>query len=395
MAFQPITAIFNAKAMSAKQSDQMVIASGTEHLSDYDFDLPKPLIAQHPTSVRSESRLLDARDDVCRDHVFNQLPELLDAADLIVFNDTRVIKARFFGEKLSGGKLELLVERVLPNLPNQTHHLFVAHMRISKKPRIGDHLSIQGGFTVQLLGRWPTSDGPLYLFSAPKDPYQLMQAFGHVPLPPYVEHSDEPSDLLRYQSIFAVNPGAVAAPTASLHFDESVITALKNKGIQTTTLTLHIGAGTFQPVKSENINAHIMHSERYSIPNETLKAVYDCTKRGGRIVAVGTTCVRALESWAITGQSEGETDIYIRPGFHFKVVDLMITNFHLPKSTLLMLISAFAGFDHMKAVYKYAIDNKYRFFSYGDAMLLRKKEITRPEFPHTPTPLPSAPTQHS
>jgi S-adenosylmethionine:tRNA ribosyltransferase-isomerase len=343
-----------------------------DRLSGYDFELPKELIAQHPTPSRSESRLLDARTSAPQDLIFNELPRLLRAGDLLVFNNTQVIKARLFGEKSSGGKLELLIERVLPAIDPDTRHLVAAHMRVSKKPRVGDVLHMKGGFNATLLGRWPNSDGPLYLLSLSDDPYRLMQSFGHVPLPPYVEHSDSTEDESRYQSIFAKNPGAVAAPTASLHFDPELMQTIGEQGIQKTELTLHIGAGTFQPVKTELIDEHKMHSEYYSISPECIQAIAECKKRQGRVVAVGTTSVRTLESWAKTGNVSGETDIFIRPGFEFKVVDMMITNFHLPKSTLLMLVSAFTSHPHIFKVYEHAIRQKYRFFSYGDAMLLER-----------------------
>ena len=344
-------------------------------LSDYDFVLPQHLIAQHPATTRSASRLLDGRKDVPSDLIFNQLPSLLSEGDLLLFNDTQVIKARLFGSKKSGGKLELLIERVLPKSPSESNYCVAAHMRVSKKPHLGDTLLMEGGFTAELLGRWPNDDGPLYLLSFKEDPFELMHKHGHVPLPPYVEHADDFKDVERYQSIFARNPGAVAAPTASLHFDPELVQRLSNKGVESAQLTLHIGAGTFQPVKTDDINLHQMHSEWYSVPNQTLKAIEKCKEKGGRVIAVGTTAVRSIESWAKTGLTSAETSIFIRPGFEFKVVDLMITNFHLPKSTLLMLVSAFAGYEHIKKLYQYAIESEYRFFSYGDAMLLDRRLI--------------------
>ncbi len=343
-----------------------------ERLSHYDFDLPKELIAQHPTTNRSDSKLLDARTTKPVDRVFKQLPELLKSGDLLIFNDTQVIKARLFGEKISGGRLELLIERVLPKSNEDSGYLVAAHMRVSKKPRNGDTLLMEGGFKAKLIGRWPNEDGPLYLLSFEQEPFTLMQKFGHVPLPPYVEHVDDLDDQQRYQSIFAKHPGAVAAPTASLHFDTELIESLQIKGINNARLTLHIGAGTFQPVKTEKISEHIMHSEWYSIPDDTINAINKCKQNGGRVIAVGTTSVRSLESWAVSNIPSGETNIFIRPGFKFKVVDLMITNFHLPKSTLLMLVSAFTSHSHVFDLYKHAIEKKYRFFSYGDAMLLER-----------------------
>jgi S-adenosylmethionine:tRNA ribosyltransferase-isomerase len=349
--------------------------SHTYTLSDFDFELPEALIAQHPAAQRSASRLLDGREAKPIDRIFKDLPSLLRAGDLLVFNDTQVVKARLFGEKPTGGKLELLVERVLVDA---SQHQVVAHMKVSKKPPVGTVLQMaggpsQGGFTATLLGRWPDDNGQLFRFAFSDDPYALMQQHGHVPLPPYITHTDSDDDERRYQTVFAKNPGAAAAPTAALHFDEGVLHDLEARGVQRASVTLHVGAGTFQPVKTENISEHRMHSEWYSIPPETLQAIADCRQRGGRVVAVGTTSVRTLESWARSQQTEGDTDIFITPGFEFKVVDVLITNFHLPKSTLLMLVSAFAGFDHMHALYRHAIAQGYRFFSYGDAMLLTRK----------------------
>ena len=348
------------------------IDDSLERLSHYDFDLPKELIAQHPTTNRSDSKLLDARTTKTVDRVFKQLPELLKSGDLLIFNDTQVVKARLFGEKISGGRLELLIERVLPKSNEDSSYLVAAHMRVSKKPRNGDTLLMEGGFKAKLIGRWPNEDGPLYLLSFEQEPFTLMQKFGHVPLPPYVEHVDDLDDQQRYQSIFAKHPGAVAAPTASLHFDTELIESLQIKGINNARLTLHIGAGTFQPVKTEKLSEHKMHSEWYSIPDDTINAINKCKQNGGRVIAVGTTSVRSLESWAVSNIPSGETNIFIRPGFKFKVVDLMITNFHLPKSTLLMLVSAFTSHSHVFDLYAYAIEKKYRFFSYGDAMLLER-----------------------
>ena len=357
--------------------------SHTYTLSDFDFELPESLIAQHPASERSASRLLDGRHAEFANHTFKDLPSLLKTGDLLVFNDTQVVKARLFGEKPTGGKLELLVERVL------TNHEVVAHMKVSKKPPVGTELRMVGGFSATLLGRWPNEDGQLFRFKFSDEPHTLMQQHGHMPLPPYIERhqntadaqheteEDKAEDEHRYQTVFAKHPGAAAAPTAALHFDEGVLQGLEAKGVSRASVTLHVGAGTFQPVKTENLAEHRMHSEWYNIPAETLQAIADCRARGGRVVAVGTTSVRTLESWAQSGLKSGDTQIFITPGFEFKVVDVLITNFHLPKSTLLMLVSAFAGFDHMHALYRHAIANQYRFFSYGDAMLLEKTIVSR------------------
>jgi S-adenosylmethionine:tRNA ribosyltransferase-isomerase len=272
--------------------------------------------------------------------------------------------------------LELLVERVLPNIAGEAPNQVVAHMKVSKKPPAGAVMRMgpQGNhFTATYLGRWPDENGQLFRFAFSDEPHTLMQKFGHVPLPPYITHADSAEDEQRYQTIFAKVPGAAAAPTAALHFDQGVLNALTNKGVLTANVTLHVGAGTFQPVKTENLSQHHMHSEWYNIPATTVQAVSDCRTRGGRVVAVGTTSVRTLESWAKTSQTSGDTQIFITPGFAFQVVDVLITNFHLPKSTLLMLVSAFAGFEPMHALYQHAIAKGYRFFSYGDAMLLERE----------------------
>ncbi|NBX20483.1 MAG: tRNA preQ1(34) S-adenosylmethionine ribosyltransferase-isomerase QueA, partial [Betaproteobacteria bacterium] len=335
------------------------------------------LIAQHPVAERSASRLLDGTGDVSVDRIFKDLPGLLRAGDLLVFNDTKVINARLFGEKTTGGKVELLIERVLGG--NQV----AAHMRVSKKPEVGATIKMtcapgqEDGLCATLLGRWPNVDGPIYRFVLSNDkgddPYTLMERHGHVPLPPYITHSDSPEDVQRYQTVFAKNPGAVAAPTAALHFDESVFAQLDAMGVQRAHVTLHVGAGTFQPVKTENIAEHQMHSEWYNVPLETQEAIAACKARGGRIVAVGTTSVRTLESWAKTGIASGDTNIFITPGFDFKLVDVLVTNFHLPKSSLMMLVSAFTGYDHVMGLYRDAIARGYRFFSYGDSMLLTRR----------------------
>jgi S-adenosylmethionine:tRNA ribosyltransferase-isomerase len=353
-------------------------------LSDFDFALPEPLIAQHPAPERSDSRLLDGRQATARDHIFRDLPSLLQAGDVLVFNDTKVINARLFGEKSTGGKVELLIERVLSG--NQV----AVHMRVSKKPEVGATIQLvcapgkEDGLSATLLGRWPNADGPLFRFvlsnNAGDDPYTLMERHGHVPLPPYIQrphasdmrHSDSPEDLARYQTVFARHPGAVAAPTAALHFDDVLLARIASMGVQRAHVTLHVGAGTFQPVKTENLADHQMHSEWYNVPAQTLQTIADCKARGGRIIAVGTTTVRTLESWARGMGNSGDTSIFITPGFQFQVVDLLLTNFHLPKSSLMMLVSAFAGYDPVMDLYRTAIERGYRFFSYGDAMLLQR-----------------------
>ena len=340
--------------------------------SDFDFDLPPQLIAQHPAATRSASRLLDGTGAAPADRRFADLPGLLREGDLLVLNDTQVVKARLFGEKPSGGKLELLVERVLAD------GTVAAHMRASKKPPVGARLRMaggteQGGFEAELLGRWPQADGALFHLRFSGDAYALMAAHGHVPLPPYITHADGAEDEARYQTVFAARPGAVAAPTASLHFDEAVLQALAARGVQRAFVTLHVGAGTFQPVKTERLSEHQMHAERYDGPAATQEAIAACRARGGRVVAAGTTSVRSLEAWAATGQARGDTRIFITPGFRFQVADMLLTNFHLPRSTLMMLVSAFAGHAHVMALYRHAIAQRYRFFSYGDAMLLARQ----------------------
>ena len=340
-------------------------------LNDFDFTLPPELIAQHPPAQRSGSRLLDARAASLVDRQFTDLPNLLLPGDLLGFNDTKVVKARLFGQKASGGRLELLIERVLSPDADSGHEV-AAHMRVSKKPLPGAVMQMDGGFTATLLGRWPNIDGPLYKFKLSSDPYALMAQHGHVPLPPYITHTDSEDDEQRYQTVFAKHPGAVAAPTAALHFDEAVLNRLEANGIQRASVTLHVGAGTFQPVKAENIADHVMHFERFEVPPATVQAIADCKARGGRVVAVGTTTVRALESRSKFGAACNDTNIFITPGFKFEVVDLLLTNFHLPKSTLMMLVSAFAGYEHIMALYQHAIGQRYRFFSYGDSMLLQK-----------------------
>ena len=344
-------------------------------LSDFDFTLPPELIAQHPPTQRSGSRLLDGRIEAAVDRQFIDLPGLLLPGDLLVFNDTKVVKARLFGQKASGGRLELLIERVLSPDANSGHEV-AAHMKVSKKPLPGAVMQMDGGFSATLLGRWPNVDGPLYKFKLSSDPYALMAQHGHVPLPPYITHTDSQDDEQRYQTVFAKHPGAVAAPTAALHFDEAVLAQLEACGVQRASVTLHVGAGTFQPVKAENIADHVMHFERFEVPPATLQAIADCRARGGRVVAVGTTTVRALESQAKFGATCNDTNIFITPGFKFEVVDMLLTNFHLPKSTLMMLVSAFAGYGHIMALYQHAIAQQYRFFSYGDSMLLQKARQT-------------------
>ncbi|MDE2370764.1 MAG: tRNA preQ1(34) S-adenosylmethionine ribosyltransferase-isomerase QueA [Burkholderiales bacterium] len=337
-------------------------------LADFDFELPPELIAQHPAAERSASRLLDATVEPAADRVFRELPMLLSAGDLLVFNDTRVIHARLYGAKASGGAVEALVERVLPG------HEVLAHLRASKSPRPGSVVRFADAFDADVLGRAGPDDA-LFHLRFPADPLALLERHGHVPLPPYITHADDAEDEARYQTVFADRPGAVAAPTASLHFDAALLAALEARGVRRAAVTLHVGAGTFQPVRAERIAEHRMHSEWFEVGAATVAAIEATRAAGGRIVAAGTTTLRALESAARVAGGRlapysGETDIFITPGYRFAVVDRLLTNFHLPRSTLLMLVSAFAGHERMRALYCHAVASRYRFFSYGDAMLL-------------------------
>jgi S-adenosylmethionine:tRNA ribosyltransferase-isomerase len=338
---------------------------------DFDFDLPAELIAQHPAPERSGSRLLDGRGATPVERAFRDLPGLLRAGDLLVFNDTRVIKARLFGSKGTGGSVEALVERVLPG----TKEVW-AHLRASKSPKPGSAVRFADAFDALVLGRCGPDNGMFHL-RFPSDPFALLAAHGHVPLPPYIEHVDSSDDERRYQTVFAKTPGAVAAPTAALHFDGAVLAALKEKGVDTASVTLHVGAGTFQPVRVDKLEDHKMHSEWFDVPEATVQAIARTRQQGGRVLAVGTTTLRALESAALSGELRAgarETDIFITPGFGFRVVDSLLTNFHLPKSTLMMLVSAFAGYEQVMSLYRHAIGERYRFFSYGDAMLLERQD---------------------
>ncbi|MBI5919984.1 MAG: tRNA preQ1(34) S-adenosylmethionine ribosyltransferase-isomerase QueA [Nitrosomonadales bacterium] len=339
----------------------------------FDFDLPEHLIAQHPPAQRGGSRLLHLHDGQ-RDHRhFTDLPELLRAGDLLVLNDTRVLKARLFGVKQSGGQVEVLVERVL------NEHEALAQVRASKSPRAGTHLLLAGELPVEVLGR--ESEFYRLRFTGKESVHDALERCGHLPLPPYITHAAGEEDDSRYQTVFAREPGAVAAPTAGLHFDEAMLATLNARGVRSAQVTLHVGAGTFKPVRAENISEHVMHSERYSIPQATVEAIRETRARGGRVVAVGTTSLRALESAAAKSAASGsefsadsgETNIFITPGYRFRVVDVLLTNFHLPRSTLLMLVCAFGGMDELLTAYREAVAQGYRFFSYGDAMLIERQ----------------------
>lgn len=334
-------------------------------LSDFDFNLPQELIAQLPLPERSASRLLHVQDGQCVDRQFADIVQHLQAGDLLVFNDTRVLKARFFGVKESGGKVEVLVERVLDT------RTVLAQVRASKTPQPGSRITLADSFTVTVGPR----SGEFFTLSFPGDVFELIEAHGRLPLPPYIEHSADEFDEERYQTVYAKHPGAVAAPTAGLHFDQDLLAALQAKGVQVAYVTLHVGAGTFQPVRTENLAEHKMHSEWYTVPQATVDLVAAAKRAGAAVVAVGTTSMRALESASQQGSLQAgsaDTCLFITPGYQFKTVDRLITNFHLPKSTLLMLVSAFAGYAQIRAAYQHAIDQRYRFFSYGDAMLLSR-----------------------
>jgi S-adenosylmethionine:tRNA ribosyltransferase-isomerase len=335
-------------------------------LADFDYDLPDELIAQMPAARRSGSRLLALAGDDLQDRRFEELPELLSPGDLLVMNDTRVVKARLAGEKQSGGKVEVLVERIL------SAHEALALIRASHAPKPASSLRLAGAFHAVVAERV----GDLYRLRVEHEAGwpALLDRYGRLPLPPYIGHAPGSEDEARYQTVYARRDGAVAAPTAGLHFDEALMQALRLRGIEFAWVTLHVGAGTFQPVRVERISAHRMHAEWFEIRPETAEAVERTRLRGGRVIAVGSTSVRALESAATDAggvrAGTGDTSIFIVPGYRFRAVDRLITNFHLPKSTLLMLISAFAGLEPVRRAYRHAVERRYRFFSYGDAMLI-------------------------
>jgi S-adenosylmethionine:tRNA ribosyltransferase-isomerase len=334
--------------------------------SDFSFDLPPELIAQRPLSRRSASRLLHLEPSgATRDLVFADVPELLQDGDLLVFNDTRVIPARVIGRKPTGGEVEILLERVLEG------QRILAHVHASKALRADVPVELPGGAHARFIGR----RDDLFELELDAEPLSYFERHGSMPLPPYIERSADQDDVARYQTVFAREPGAVAAPTAGLHFDAEVLERCARRGVRTSQLTLHVGAGTFQPVRVENLEEHRMHSERVEVGAQTCSAILEAKRHGGRVVAVGTTVVRSLESAAASGEIEpfhGETRLFIQPGYRFKVVDALITNFHLSESTLLMLVCAFGGYDAVMAAYRHAVRQRYRFFSYGDAMFLER-----------------------
>jgi S-adenosylmethionine:tRNA ribosyltransferase-isomerase len=340
--------------------------SRTYSLSDFDFDLPPERIAQVPLPDRSASRLLQLDGDRITDRRFADIVDELQPGDVLVMNNTRVLKARFFGRKESGGQVEVLVERVLDN------RTVLSQVRASKSPKPGTRIRLADAFDVTA-GERAGEFFTLHFPEGDADVFDLIEAHGRLPLPPYIEHDADDFDEQRYQTVYSKEPGAVAAPTAGLHFDQPLLDRLQAKGVRIAYVTLHVGAGTFQPVRVENLAEHQMHSEWYTIAQETVDAVAAARAAGRDVVAVGTTSLRALESASQSGElvaGSGDTRLFITPGYAFKTVTRLITNFHLPKSTLMMLVSAFAGYDEIRAAYAHAIASEYRFFSYGDAMLL-------------------------
>jgi len=344
-------------------------------VSDFSFDLPEHLIARYPKAERVASRLmsLDGNSGHIEDLTFTHVLDKLNAGDLLVFNNTRVIPARMFGQKESGGKIEVLVERLLDD------KRFLAHVRASKSPKPGTHVILEGQVNATMVAR----HGPLFELEVhgEENVLSVLERIGHMPLPPYIDRPDEDSDKERYQTVYNEKPGAVAAPTAGLHFDDELIEKIKNKGVDVAFITLHVGAGTFQPVKVDEIADHIMHAEYVEVPPEVVEQINQTKAKGGRVVAVGTTSVRSLESAAKAAKDKGvslepyyqDTSIFITPGYEFQLVDALITNFHLSESTLLMLVSAFSGYENIMKAYQHAVTEEYRFFSYGDAMFLTKK----------------------
>lgn len=345
-------------------------------VADFSFDLPEELIARYPKADRTASRLmvLDGNSGSLQDASFIQVIDQLNAGDLLVFNNTRVIPARMFGQKKTGGKLEVLVERILDD------KRFLAHVRASKSPKPGTELVLENTVSATMVAR---HDALFEIEISHQDNVlTVLEEIGHMPLPPYIDRPDEESDKERYQTVYNEKPGAVAAPTAGLHFDDALLNSIKEKGVNTAFVTLHVGAGTFQPVRVEQVEDHIMHAEYAEVPQDVIELIQQTKANGGRVIAVGTTSVRSLESAAKAAKEKGQalspfygdTDIFITPGYEFELIDALITNFHLSESTLLMLVSAFAGYDNIMAAYKHAVSERYRFFSYGDAMFLTRRQ---------------------
>ncbi len=339
--------------------------------SDFNYQLPPQLIAQKPLANRGDSRLLCMNKNTgqLKNKFFNNFLNLINPNDLLVFNDTKVIPARLFAKKQTGGKVEILIERIIDG-----HHA-IAHLKASKSPKAGSLLILDDGFHCEVLGR--EADLFKLHFEGEMTLLTILDKIGHIPLPPYITREDEVSDFERYQTVFAKQQGAVAAPTAGLHFDNKMMQQIQEKNIATSFVTLHVGSGTFQPVRVENLAEHVMHSEYFKVTDATVNAIKATRVNGGRVIAIGTTAVRALESASKDDGLKsgfGDTNLFITPGYDFKSVDAMLTNFHLPESTLLMLISAFAGYENVMSAYQHAIEQRYRFFSYGDAMFLSTNE---------------------
>lgn len=335
-------------------------------LSDFNYDLPPELIAQHPLANRSDSRLLEVAADGLRDRAFIDISEIAKSGDLFIFNDTKVIPARLYGQKDTGGQVELLIERITGE-----NRAWV-QIRASKPPKVGSQIHIQNKSGERMVVDVIQRQDRFYEIALNQNVLDMLDRFGELPLPHYITHQAGQDDAERYQTVLASNPGAVAAPTAGLHFDDLILGRLANNGVKRATITLHVGAGTFTPVHSEDLSQHQMHYEWYSIPAKTIEAIQETKRSGGRVIAVGTTSLRTLESYALNQQLSGDTNLFITPGFQFQIVDALVTNFHLPKSTLLMLVSAFSGMEAIRAAYQHAIAERYRFFSYGDAMFLNR-----------------------
>ncbi len=365
------TLAFCAKYNGNNISGKSRVNIAAMNLSDFHYDLPESLIAKYPPDKRGDSRLLclDGSSGQIQDSLFAHLPSLLKAGDLLVFNNTQVMPARIYGRKASGGKIEILIERVLQNA------MALAHVRASKSPAAGTMLVLDNGHKVEVTGR---QDSLFELKTLSDSWFDIMSDVGHMPLPPYIDRNDELGDAERYQTVYAQKPGAVAAPTAGLHFTDELLQQIKDMGVEFAYVTLHVGAGTFQPVRVDNLDEHIMHSEYVELSQQVVDQVTQTRLRGGRVIAVGTTSVRSLESAAAGGELKAfnsDTRLFIRPGYDYRIVDALITNFHLPESTLLMLVSAFAGYENVMQAYQHAIKNHYRFFSYGDAMWMSKKAL--------------------